>query len=105
MYVFHFKFRKKQNESKEDEQELSEIFVKTLTYTNRFTKFKNKETIQAIRQWVSEFLTILLILLSDNVLIVPYRTLLQKKLHKFEMAVLANLCPDNVEEAKALIPR
>jgi len=25
--------------------------------------------------------------------------------HKFEIASLANLCPENAEEAKALIPR
>lgn len=31
--------------------------------------------------------------------------LMQKKLHKFELAALANLCPDNAEEAKSLIPR
>lgn len=31
--------------------------------------------------------------------------LLQKKLHKFELACLANLCPETAEEAKALIPR
>ena len=30
---------------------------------------------------------------------------MQKKLHKFELAALANLCPDSAEEAKALIPR
>lgn len=28
----------------------------------------------------------------------------QKKLHKFELAALGNLCPDGAEEAKALIP-
>jgi len=31
--------------------------------------------------------------------------LVQKKLHKFELATLANLCPETSEEAKALIPR
>ena len=31
--------------------------------------------------------------------------LLQKKLHKFELACLANLCPETAEESKALIPR
>jgi hypothetical protein len=30
---------------------------------------------------------------------------MQKKLHKFELASLANLCPETPEEAKALIPR
>lgn len=29
---------------------------------------------------------------------------MQKKLHKFELAALANLCPVNPEEAKSLIP-
>jgi len=30
--------------------------------------------------------------------------LTQKKLHKFELAALANLCPESAEEAKSLIP-
>ncbi|VDI63703.1 DNA-directed RNA polymerase II subunit RPB4-like [Mytilus californianus] len=73
--------RKQQNESAEEEQELSEVFMKTLNYTSRFSKFKNRETITAVRS-----------------------LLMQKKLHKFELAALANLCPDNAEEAKSLIP-
>uniref|UniRef100_A0A9J7WYI0 RNA polymerase II subunit D n=1 Tax=Cyprinus carpio carpio TaxID=630221 RepID=A0A9J7WYI0_CYPCA len=74
--------RKQQNESAEDEQELSEVFMKTLNYTARFSRFKNRETIASVRS-----------------------LLLQKKLHKFELASLANLCPEAAEEAKALIPR
>uniref|UniRef100_A0A4W3IR95 RNA polymerase II subunit D n=1 Tax=Callorhinchus milii TaxID=7868 RepID=A0A4W3IR95_CALMI len=74
--------RKQQNESAEDEQELSEVFMKTLNYTARFSRFKNRETIASVRS-----------------------LLLQKKLHKFELASLANLCPETAEEAKALIPR
>ncbi|GCC35499.1 hypothetical protein chiPu_0013984 [Chiloscyllium punctatum] len=73
--------RKQQNESAEDEQELSEVFMKTLNYTARFSRFKNRETIASVRS-----------------------LLLQKKLHKFELASLANLCPETAEEAKALIP-
>ncbi|GLH05805.1 DNA-directed RNA polymerase II subunit Rpb4 [Gryllus bimaculatus] len=73
--------RKAQNESAEEEQEFSDVFMKTLTYTNRFRKFKNKETISAVRN-----------------------LLMQKKLHKFELASLANLCPETPEEAKSLIP-
>ncbi|XP_015173770.1 PREDICTED: DNA-directed RNA polymerase II 16 kDa polypeptide-like isoform X2 [Polistes dominula] len=73
--------RKAQNESAEEEQEFSEVFMKSLTYTNRFGRFKNKETIASVRS-----------------------LLLQKKLHKFELASLANLCPETPEEAKALIP-
>lgn len=44
--------RKLQNENAEDEQELSEVFMKTLNYTQRFSKFKNRETIAAIRKCV-----------------------------------------------------
>ncbi|KAK0086958.1 hypothetical protein PV326_005387 [Microctonus aethiopoides] len=73
--------RKAQNESAEEEQEFSEVFMKSLNYTDRFRKFKNKEIIAAVRN-----------------------LLMQKKLHKFELASLANLCPENPEEAKALIP-
>lgn len=73
--------RKQQNESAEEEQELSEVFMKTLSYCQRFSRFKNRETITAVRSLLT-----------------------QKKLHRFELAQLANLCPDNPEEAKALIP-
>ena len=43
-------YRKTQNESAEEEQELSEVFMKTLQYTQRFSKFKNRETIAAVRR-------------------------------------------------------
>jgi len=42
--------RKTSNESAEEEQELSDVFMKTLNYTQRFSKFKNRETIAAIRR-------------------------------------------------------
>lgn len=41
--------RKKQNESADEEQEFSDVFVKTYTYTDIFRKFKNKETISSVR--------------------------------------------------------
>ena len=73
--------RKQQNESSEEEQEFSEVFMKTLNYTHRFAKFKNVENIASIRSLLTN-----------------------KKIHKFEMAALANLCPETPEEAKSLIP-
>lgn len=42
--------RKQQNESAEDEQELSGVFMKTLNYTARFSRFKNRETIASVRR-------------------------------------------------------
>lgn len=59
----------------------SKVFMKTLNYTQRFSRFKNRDTIASVRT-----------------------LLLQKKLHKFELASVANLCPETAEEAKALIP-
>merc|ERR1712012_416413 len=73
--------RKQQNESAEEEQEFSDVFMKTLNYTQRFAKFKNMENIASVRQLLTS-----------------------KKIHKFEMAQLANLCPESSEEAKSLIP-
>ena len=40
---------KKLNESEENELEPSDVFVKTLDYTQRFSKFKNKEMIASIK--------------------------------------------------------
>merc|ERR1712165_624103 len=73
--------RRQQNENAEEEQEFSEVFMKTLNYTQRFAKFKNMENIASVRQLLTN-----------------------KKIHKFEMAQLANLCPESPEEAKSLIP-
>ena len=74
--------RKSQNENTEDEQEMSEVFMKTLNYTQRFSRFKNRETIAQVRGLLSK-----------------------KKIHKFELACIANLCPETAEEAKTLVPR
>ena len=45
--------RKQQNESQEEEQEFSEVFMKTLSYSQRFAKFKNPENIASVRQVLS----------------------------------------------------
>merc|ERR1712241_1634209 len=42
--------RRQQNENAEEEQEFSEVFMKTLNYTQRFAKFKNMENIASVRQ-------------------------------------------------------
>ncbi|XP_075262300.1 DNA-directed RNA polymerase II subunit RPB4-like [Convolutriloba macropyga] len=59
----------------------NEVFAKTLAYTDKFARFKKHDTINAVRNH-----------------------LMTKKLHKYEIAALANLCPDTAEEACALIP-
>jgi len=50
-----FECRKQQNESAEEEMELSAVFMKTLNYTQRFSKYKNRETISAVRRYVSRY--------------------------------------------------
>lgn len=44
--------RKKQSEETDDEQELSEVFMKTLQYTEKFSRYKNRETIASVRRFV-----------------------------------------------------
>ncbi|KAH7727053.1 DNA-directed RNA polymerase II polypeptide [Aphelenchoides avenae] len=75
--------RRKQSEQKEEIEDMSEVFLKTLNYARRLSKFKSRETIRAVRG------------------IFAGKT---HVLHKFEVAQLANLCPETAEEAKALIP-
>eukprot|EP01137_Pigoraptor_chileana_P027005 Opistho-2@9055 len=72
----------KKLESQGFEQSLPEAFTKTLSYAQKFSSFQNGEAIMEIRKSLLE----------------------DKKLHEFEVASLANLCPETVEEAKSLIP-
>ncbi|XP_065061420.1 DNA-directed RNA polymerase II subunit RPB4-like [Rhopilema esculentum] len=73
--------RKAQNEMADEDQEMSEVFRKTYEYTQKFSRYKNRETIAQVRGLLSK-----------------------KKLHKFELSCLANTCPETAEEARALIP-
>uniref|UniRef100_A0A914WIJ4 RNA polymerase Rpb4/RPC9 core domain-containing protein n=2 Tax=Plectus sambesii TaxID=2011161 RepID=A0A914WIJ4_9BILA len=73
--------RRQQSEQQEDMTEMSEVFLKMLNYTQRMARFKNRETIRAVRTLLAS-----------------------KPLHKFEVAQIGNLCPETAEEAKALIP-
>uniref|UniRef100_A0A0N5A9P7 RPOL4c domain-containing protein n=1 Tax=Syphacia muris TaxID=451379 RepID=A0A0N5A9P7_9BILA len=73
--------RRQQSEQKEEIDEMSDVFVKTLNYSRRMARYKSRETIRAVRTLLAN-----------------------KPLHKFEVAQIANLCPESAEEAKALIP-
>lgn len=75
------KHRKEEDAANEHAVELSEVFMKTLEYTNRMAKYKNRSAMRAVRQILSS-----------------------KNFHRFELVQLANLCPDTAEEAKSLIP-
>ncbi len=41
--------RKAQNEMTEDDQEMSEVFRKTYEYTQKFSRYRNRETIAQVR--------------------------------------------------------
>ncbi|KAJ9157789.1 hypothetical protein NKR23_g705 [Pleurostoma richardsiae] len=60
----------------------TEILAKTIDYLDAFSRFKQKENVEAVER-----------LLSSH-----------KQLSKFERAQLGSLCCDSAEEAKTLIP-
>eukprot|EP01117_Protostelium_nocturnum_P013859 TRINITY_DN5215_c0_g1_i2.p1 TRINITY_DN5215_c0_g1~~TRINITY_DN5215_c0_g1_i2.p1 ORF type:complete len:145 (-),score=64.25 TRINITY_DN5215_c0_g1_i2:241-642(-) len=65
----------------DSESEPSVVFTKTLNHVKRFSKYKNKTAVKEIRALLTK-----------------------KGLEEYEVASLSNLCPDNFEEAKTLIP-
>lgn len=69
------------HETDEGEAELSNVFMKTLNYVKQFSRFKNKTAVKEVRNLLTK-----------------------KNLEEFEIASLANLCPETPEEAKSLMP-
>ncbi len=47
--------RKGQGDGMDDEQDLSQVFMKTLNYTQKFSRYKNRETIASVRRLVVYF--------------------------------------------------
>jgi len=70
-----------QVKTNESSYKTNPIFEKTYDYVKRFNQFSKKEEVMQIRS------------VFEN-----------SKLTDFECSALWNLCPENVEEAKALIP-
>ena len=56
----------------------SQVFEKVLQYVRRVSRYSNPDAVREV--------------------------LMRNQLHEFELCVLGNLCPDTVEEAKALVP-
>ncbi|UJR37476.1 hypothetical protein I4U23_030179 [Adineta vaga] len=84
------------NSGMDDEDEItsSEAFNDIVSYCERFSKFKTKEAIGAVRN-------LLFPKDQSNSMSTTNST---PVLHKFEAALLANLCPQLAAEAKTLIP-
>lgn len=61
--------------------QISQVFEKSLQYVKRFSRYSNPEAVKQVRD-----------VLSRN------------QLAEFEVCVIGNLCPETVEEAKALVP-
>mmetsp|Transcript_94 Transcript_94/g.175 ORF Transcript_94/g.175 Transcript_94/m.175 type:complete len:138 (-) Transcript_94:165-578(-) len=73
---------KHRQESMEDsEAEVSPVFLQTLEYVQRFSRFKNRAAVKEIRACLTK-----------------------RMLVEFEIASLCNLGPEEVEEARALVP-
>ena len=78
----------------DDEITLSEAFNDTVAYCERFSKFKTKEAIGAVRNLLFPKDQVSSMTTSNSAPV----------LHKFEAALLSNLCPPTAAEAKGLIP-
>ena len=76
--------KKQRSEEADEDTEFNEVFNKTLSYCQTFSKYSTKENMQAVRQ---------LLTMQPS-----------QPLHKFELAQLGNLVPDSAEDARALIP-
>ncbi|KAJ1918464.1 RNA polymerase B [Tieghemiomyces parasiticus] len=71
-----------QRESKTSgDKNVTGVYQSAFDYVNQFARFKNQDTVREVRQFLAE-----------------------ENLESFEVAQLANLCCEEAEEAKALIP-
>ncbi|KAM1186889.1 hypothetical protein ACFX10_015945 [Malus domestica] len=73
--------------SGESMHQLPQVLEKSLQYVKRFSRFTNQGSVKQVREYPS-----LMIVLS------------RYQLAEFELAVIGNLCPETVEEAKAVVP-
>lgn len=64
-----------------DAAQVSQVFEKALQYVKRVSRYQNPTAVRQVRE-----------------------KLTRNQLHEFELCVIGNLCPDTVEEAKALVP-
>lgn len=89
------------------------MFDSTLDYAQRFSRYKDKALIEEVRQYVTFFLPSLSLSLWKSVcfshsypfeLLYILRILKKYALLDYEAVQIGDLCPENTEEARALIP-
>ncbi|CAK9195543.1 hypothetical protein BDL97_10G102500 [Sphagnum fallax] len=79
--VLQRKYEQLQQLSEDPVSQISQVFEKSLQYVKRFSRYQNPEAVKQVRE-----------------------VLTRNKLHEFEVCVIGNLCPETVEEAKAVVP-
>ncbi|KAL0707304.1 hypothetical protein Bca4012_073730 [Brassica carinata] len=76
------------------------VFEKSLQYVKRFSRYKNPDVVQQVREYPLSFFSFVRVYM-------PYdfdRILSRHQLTEFELCVLCNLCPKTAEEAVAMVP-
>ncbi|KAJ7559662.1 hypothetical protein O6H91_04G094900 [Diphasiastrum complanatum] len=76
--ILEKKFETLQQLSEDASSQFSQVFEKSLQYVKRFSRYQNPEAVKQVRD--------------------------RNQLAEFEVCVIGNLCPETVEEAKALVP-
>ncbi|BBN13826.1 DNA-directed RNA polymerase II subunit RPB4 [Marchantia polymorpha subsp. ruderalis] len=79
--ILQRKYEQLQTFSEDAPNQISQVFEKSLQYVKRFSHYQNPNAVKQVRD-----------VLSRN------------QLAEFEVCVIGNLCPETVEEAKALVP-
>ncbi|KAG0588127.1 hypothetical protein M758_2G148700 [Ceratodon purpureus] len=79
--VLQRKYEQLQQLADDPSGQISQVFEKSLHYVKRVSRYSNPDAVKQVRE-----------------------VLTRNELHEFELCVIGNLCPDTVEEAKALVP-
>ncbi|KAL2623146.1 hypothetical protein R1flu_003351 [Riccia fluitans] len=79
--ILQRKYEQLQSFSEDAPNQISQVFEKSLQYVKRFSHYQNPNAVKQVRD-----------VLSRN------------QLAEFEVCVIGNMCPETVEEAKALVP-
>ena len=79
--VLQRKYEQLQQLADDPSSQISQVFEKSLQYVRRFSRYQNPDAVKQVRE-----------------------VLTRNQLHEFEVCVIGNLCPETVEEAKALAP-
>lgn len=79
--VLERRFEQLRQTTDDPSSQVSQVFERSLQYVKQFSRYKNPDAVKQVRD-----------VLSRN------------GLGEFELCVIGNLCPETVEEAKAMVP-